>query len=70
MYRVNIPIQRKNKHSLWVFAEEGLDEVDGCLVQALQLFLSIVDVDLGDVEESLLLVVPEERGDACEHHVG
>ncbi len=36
----------------------------------LQLLLGVADVDLRDVEEGLLLLVPQERRDPRQHHVG
>ncbi len=54
---------------LWLFDEQALDEVDGGSVQMLQLLLSVADVDLRDVEEGLLLIVPQERRDPRQHHV-
>lgn len=54
---------------LWLFDEQGFDEVYGGSVQMLQLLLGVADVDLRDVEEGLLLVVSQERRDSRQHHV-
>lgn len=55
--------------SLWLFDEQGLYKMNGCSVQVLQLFLSVTDVDLWYIEEGLLLIIPQKRRDARQHHI-
>lgn len=54
--------------SLGLFDEEWLDEVDGW--EVLESILCVVNVDLGDVEESLLLVFSKKWWSPRQHHVG
>lgn len=53
-----------------VFEQQGLDEVNGEGGDALEGILGVVHVDLGDVQEGLLLVVPQEWRLARQHDVG
>lgn len=53
-----------------MFAEQHLDEGGDSLVELLQLLFMVVHIKLGDVEECLLLILTQERGDSCQHHIG
>ena len=53
-----------------VLDEQGSDEVHRQRGDALEGVLRVVNVDLGDVEECLLLVFPQERRLAGQHDVG
>lgn len=53
-----------------VFEQQGLDEVNGEGGDALEGILGVVHVDLGDVQEGLLLAVTQERRLARQHDVG
>lgn len=53
-----------------VFEQQGLDEVNGEGGDALEGILGVVHIDLGDVQEGLLLVVPQEWRLARQHDVG
>lgn len=53
-----------------MFAEQHLDKRHGGLVQLLQLLLVVAHVELGDVQEGLLLVLAQEWRDPGQHHVG
>lgn len=57
-------------NSLWLSAEQHLDEGQRVLVQLLQLLGSIAYIQLRDVEKRLLFVVAKERRDSCQHHIG
>lgn len=49
--------------------EQRLDEVHGKARDPVEDVLRVVHVDLGDVQERLLLVLAQERRLASQHHV-
>lgn len=53
-----------------MFAEQHLHKGHSGLVQLLQLLLIVAHIELGDVEEGLLLVLAQERRDSSQHHIG
>lgn len=53
-----------------MFAEQHLDEGQSSWVQLLELLVTVAHTELGNVEERLLLVFTQERGNPREHHVG
>lgn len=57
-------------NSPWVFNQQGLDEVNSLGGNPLKRVLRVVYVDLGDVEECLLLVITQEGRLACQHYIG
>lgn len=56
-------------NSPWVFNQQGLDEVNSQGGNPLERVLRVVYVDLGDVEECLLLVITQEGRLACQHYI-
>lgn len=48
-------------HLLRSLAEQHLDKGQGCWVQLLQLLLLVAHIELRNVEECFLLVLPQER---------
>lgn len=56
-------------HLLRAFAEQHLDEGQGCWVQLLQLLLLVAHLELRNVEERFLFVLPQEWRQSCQHHV-